>query len=239
MISSLSMSEVVPARYDLSLSEDGLSINISFCSGLSYVLYDWFAPNKPYLQNLMKSGQEMNLPKFICPKKNENWGFGSVLESMQTPTLEVWSKLSVKLPVFKTPKQDWEWKAGFATAMSLQSLFYVINPMFEELPAVVGTPQLIVVEGMISQLGMHGSSIAIAISEQVRNWILNQKDDSWTKILVESMKKAYCHMWQEKKSTKYQISQFRVSVDEKGYLYFVVPGDCCCMGDCDKRDDIG
>ena len=46
-------------------------------------------------------------------------------------------------------------------------------------------------------------------------------------------------MWQEPKSTKYQMTDFRVTVDEKGYLYVVVPGDCCCMGDFDKHAEFG
>jgi len=219
--------ENVPVWYEISVGLDGLSLIFKIHKLAMNYIYNTLNGN---YKNCFDGIQQANqLPEFIVPNGQNNWGFGSVLSFVANLDFD-WVTVKCNLPqVLFFKNKDLvnnNWKAANSISATINLLVEILNTFPINNQTNEKNVQLLTLT-LLTDPGVHGFSINVDLSVNVCKWIKsktksNQESVKCAEILT-TLQTNFFHL-NGKSSSK---NDFTANLDHPQWIWLGVPGGSC------------
>lgn len=186
--------------------------------------------------------------ELFIPPREKVWGFGEVLEQFPQER-DDWISYHCDLPVILSAEQvKWQgndsgfygernWERAEQVTVTLKVLFEALW-LFEEQAAekeiIKNQVQLLIIEGMRVESGLHGSSFSVKLSKRFCNWLKKQIGDKEYKAFEHlhlpeaerAMTEAHFQIWQ-KPLDRYDLRRHEVVCHPPKSIHLSCPGNAC------------
>lgn len=154
--------------------------------------------------------------EFIPPGAPE-WGYGPVVTDAVAN--DGWVQLSCQLPI-QSQNHETAWHEGYAFSATLRMIFRVLS--VNEFVPQTHRQQLIAIDDLMAESGMHGASMCGFVSPIMTDW--TRSNDTRDLAPVRSlMSEVHNAIWS---GSAAQIREFNALFNQ-GTLVLSVPGDRC------------
>lgn len=212
----------VPAWYELGTSEDCTQLIIKIHEkAMAFSLKGRITRKSPIVQGFQ---EQFRIPAFIEPTK-ENWGFGERMVLQKSE--DGWSSYTCQLPVIlKGPEAT---KTRIEEALSLSATLCVLflGLMLLEEETDCNLPQLITIDNLCVDIGMHGGSFSVGLSPALCSWIHQKPNNYQPEEMVSAMITANEYMWPDTDSNIIHKYSFRAECRQPKWIHLTCPGDAC------------
>jgi hypothetical protein len=213
--------------YEVSLAEDRPVFILRINRALIPELFGRFKPEIP-LFKMLQGKDKPELGDFVLPT-NTNWGYGEVLQGVESPDLDFLSwEIEPSPVVFKDGIPQWKCAFQVSGTLTLLSIFLNIldqNALPQDLHSK--RKQLISII-TTTGYGFYGCSINCKISRCLCQWISKSFKPDFEELIIKAMRKVYYHMHQEQDSDEYMRKYyFRFDLRENGRFHLDCPGNAC------------
>lgn len=155
--------------------------------------------------------------KEFIPPGSTAWGYGPVVT--ETVGEDGWTWLSCKLPI-QSQNNETAWNDGYAFSATLRLIFRVLS-INEMLPGT-HRQQLIAIDDLMAESGMHGASMSGFVSPIMTDWT-RSNDERDVAPVRSLMCEVHNAVWA---GSAAQIREFNVLFNQ-GTIVLSVPGDRC------------
>lgn len=235
----------IPAWYELRITDDHKALIIRIEKTALVEARKFLTMKAPIVRYYEEKLN--NTPLFgelFIPPREKVWGFGEVLEQFPQER-DDWISYHCDLPVILSAEQvKWQgndsgfygernWERAEQVTVTLKVLFKTLwrfEKQAAEKENAEDFPQLLIIENMLVESGLHGSEFSVKLSKRFCIWLERQIEDKEYRALEveveEAMKEAHFQMWQKPLSKREQ-REHRVDCHPPKSIHLSCPGNAC------------